>query len=124
MGNKVITNNLDCAGEATGHKVIYAAPSVCITPAAPSPLPIPYPILTPTGTGSLDDDSRKTVIGDKKIFVIGSLISSCTGNEPGTQKEIVSHKTSAKMFPMTASPNVKVEGARVVFTSSTGLGNR
>ena len=38
----VIANNRDVAGEATGHKVIYMNPSVCITPAAPSPLPIPY----------------------------------------------------------------------------------
>jgi hypothetical protein len=124
MGGKVVANNLEIAGEATGHNVIYMSPSVCITPAAPSPLPIPYPIMTPDGTGSLDDDARKTLIQGKKIFLIGSLVASCKGNEPGSQKEVVSFKTSSKMFPMTGSPNVKVEGADVVFTTSQGMGNK
>lgn len=120
----VIANNRDVAAESTGHTVIYMSPSVCITPAAPSPIPVPYPIFTPTGTKSIDDDSRKTKIGGKKIFCVGSLISSCNGNEPGTQKEVVSLKTGSKMFPMVGSPNVKVEGSAVVFTGSQGMGNK
>ncbi len=120
----VTANGMDIAGESTGHTVVYMAPSVCITPAAPSPVPIPYPITTPSGTGQVDDDSRKTLIGGKNIFCIGSLIASCTGNEPGTQKEVVSLKTSSKAFPLTGSPNVKVEGSPVVFTGSQGMGNK
>jgi uncharacterized Zn-binding protein involved in type VI secretion len=120
----VIANNMDVAAESTGHTVVYMAPSVCITPAAPSPLPIPYPIMTPSGTGSEEDDSRKTNLQGKPIFCVGSLISSCTGNEPGTQKEVVSLKTGSKMFPTVGSPNVKVEGSAVVFTGTTGMGNK
>jgi uncharacterized protein DUF4150 len=124
VGGTVVANNLQIAGEATGHSVVYMSPSVCITPAAPSPLPLPYPIMTPDGTGSLDDDARKTLINDKKIFLIGSLVASGTGNEPGSQKEVVSFKTGSKMFPMTGSPNVKVEDSPVIYTTSQGMGNK
>ena len=120
----VVANNRDVAGEATGHKVIYLNPSVCITPAAPSPVPIPYPIMTPAGTGSLDDDARKVMIDGKPVFKVDSEVSSCVGNEPGTQKEVVSLKTSSKCFIIDGSPSVFAEGKAVVFTGSSGMGNR
>jgi hypothetical protein len=120
----VIANNLEVAGESTGHQVVYSTPSVCITPAAPSPVPIPYPILTASGTGSLDKDSRKVKLGGKPVFKVDSEISNCNGNEPGTQKEVVSHKTGSACYILTGSTNVKVEGEYVVFTTSTGMGNR
>jgi hypothetical protein len=120
----VVANNMDVAAESTGHTVVYMAPSVCITPAAPSPIPVPYPIMTPEGTKKLDDDTRSVKIGDKPVFTVGSVIASCHGNEPGTQKEIVSHKTSSSAFILVGSPNVKAEGDAVVFTGSTGMGNQ
>ena len=120
----VVANHREVAGESTGHNVVYMNPSVCITPAAPSPLPMPYPIMTPSGTGTLDDDARKVKIGGKPVFHVGSEISSCTGNEPGTQKEVVSLKTSSACFIIDGSPNVKVEGSSVVYTGSSGMGNR
>lgn len=120
----VVANNKDIAAESSGHQIIYMAPSVCITPAAPSPLPIPYPIMTPSGMKGLDDDTRKVKINGKAVFCLGSLISSCNGNEPGTQKEVVSLKTGSKAFPLTGSPNVKAEGSAVVFTGSQAMGNK
>jgi uncharacterized Zn-binding protein involved in type VI secretion len=120
----VIANNKEVAGEATGHKIIYMNPSVCITPAAPSPLPMPYPIMTPGGTSSLDDDARKVMIDGKPIFHVGSEVSSCTGNEPGTQKEVVSLKTGSSCFIINGSPSVEAEGKAVVFTGSSGMGNQ
>ena len=120
----VVANHKDVAGEATGHKVVYMTPSVCITPAAPSPLPIPYPIMTPAGTGSLDDDARKVMIDGKPVFNVDAVISSCTGNEAGSQKEVVSHKTSSSCYILDGSPDVKAEGAAVVFTGSNGIGNQ
>jgi uncharacterized Zn-binding protein involved in type VI secretion len=120
----VVANNREVAGEATGHKVIYMNPSVCITPAAPSPLPIPYPIMTPSGTSSLNDDARKVMIDDKPVFKVDSVISSCTGNEAGTQKEVVSLKTGSSCFIIDGSPSVKAEGKAVVFTGSSGMGNQ
>jgi len=120
----VTANNLDVAGESTGHKIIYMNPSVCITPAAPSPLPIPYPIMTPAGTGNLDSDTRRVFIGDKAVFNLDSVISSCTGNEPGSQKEVVSLKTSSSAYALDGSPDVIVEGKGVVYTTSQGMGNQ
>jgi uncharacterized Zn-binding protein involved in type VI secretion len=120
----VVANNKEVAGEATGHKVIYMNPSVCITPAAPSPIPIPYPIMSPSGTGSLDGDTRKVKIDGKPVFQVDTVVSSCTGNEAGTQKEVVSLKTGSSCFIIDGSPNVKVEGKAVVFTGSSGMGNQ
>jgi len=120
----VVANNRDVAGESTGHQIVYMNPSVCITPAAPSPIPIPYPILTPDGTQSLDNDARKVMIDDKPVFKADSEISSCTGNEPGTQKEVVSFKTGSACYIIDGSPTVMAEGKSVVFTGSSGMGNR
>jgi uncharacterized Zn-binding protein involved in type VI secretion len=120
----VTANHREVAGESTGHQVVYMNPSVCITPAAPSPLPIPYPILTGSGTGNLDGDTRKVKIGGKPVFNVESVISSCNGNEAGTQKEVVSMKTGSSCFIIDGSTDVKVEGKGVVYTGSTGMGNQ
>ena len=120
----VVANNREVAGEYTGHQIVYMNPSVCITPAAPSPVPIPYPILTASGTGNLDSDARKVKIGGKPVFHVDSEVSSCNGNEPGSQKEVVSFKTGSAAFIIDGSTNVKVEGHGVVFTGSSGMGNR
>jgi uncharacterized Zn-binding protein involved in type VI secretion len=120
----VVANNREVAGESTGHKVIYLNPSVCITPAAPSPVTVPYPIMTPSGTGNLDSDTRRVKIGGKPVFTVDSVVSSCTGNEAGTQKEVVSHKTSSSCYIIDGSPNVKAEGKTVVYTGSSGMGNQ
>lgn len=120
----VVANNMEVAGEATGHKVIYMNPSVCITPAAPSPIPVPYPVMTPSGTGSLDGDARKVMIDGKPVFLVESVVSSCTGNEPGSQKEVVSLKTGSSCYILKGSPNVMAEGHAVVFTGSSGMGNQ
>lgn len=120
----VLANGREVAGESTGHSVVYMNPSVCITPAAPSPLPMPYPILTGAGTGNLDSDARKVHIGDKPVFNTDSVIASCNGNEAGTQKEVVSMKTGSSAYMLDGSPDVMVEGKSVVYTGSQGMGNQ
>lgn len=120
----VTANGREVAGESTGHQVVYMNPSVCITPAAPSPVPIPYPILTPGGTGSLNADTRSVKIGDKPVFNLDAVVASCTGNQPGTQKEVVSFKTGSSAYMLDGSPNVIVEGKGVVYTGSQGMGNQ
>jgi hypothetical protein len=120
----VTANGLACAGNATGHTVVYMAPSVCITPAAPSPLPMPYPIMTPTGTKQTKDHTGTIQLMGKPVFCVGSLIASCNGNEPGTQKEVVSLATGGEGFILTGSPNVEFEGSAACYTTSTGMGNR
>ena len=75
----VTANNMDVAAESTGHTIVYTAPSVCITPAAPSPLPVPYPILTPEGTKKLDDDTRSVKIAGKPVFTVAAVVSVRAG---------------------------------------------
>ena len=120
----VVANHREVAGESTDHSVVYLNPSVCITPAAPSPLPVPYPVMTPSGTANLDGDTRRVKIGGKPVFNTDSVISSCNGNEPGTQKEVVSQKTGSSAYMLDGSPDVKVEGKSVVYTGSQGMGNQ
>ena len=120
----VVANNREVAGEYTGHTIVYMNPSVCITPAAPSPLPMPYPIMSAQGSGDLKDDARKVKIGGKPIFHVGCAVSTCNGNEPGTQKEVVSLKTGSSCFIIDGSSSVKAEGKAVVFTGSSGMGNQ
>ena len=120
----ITANSKEIASESSGHQVVYMNPSVCITPAAPSPLPVPYPILTADGTGRLDDDTRHVKIGGKPVFTLNSAVSACNGNEPGTQKEVVSLKTGSSCYILTGSTNVKAEGAYVAFTGSSGMGNQ
>ena len=120
----VVANHREVAGESTGHKVIYMNPSVCITPAAPSPLPMPYPIMTASGTGTLDGDTRRVKIGGKPVFHVDAVIATCNGNEPGSQKEVVSLKTGSSCFIIDGSPDVKTEGKAVVYTGSSGMGNQ
>jgi uncharacterized Zn-binding protein involved in type VI secretion len=120
----VTANFLDIAGNATGHTVVYMAPSVCITPAAPSPMPMPYPIMTPTGTKQTKDHTGTVELNGQPVVCVGSLIASCTGNEPGTQKEIVSLNTSGAGFILQGSPDVKFNGSAVAYTTSQGMGNR
>ena len=120
----VVANGLEVAGGATGHQVVLMAPSVCITPAAPSPIPIPYPLFIPTGTQNLDNASENTTIQDKPIALLCSTVKSCNGNEPGTQKEVVSLTTTGPTFFLVGSPNVKVEGAGVCYTTTQGMGNK
>ena len=120
----VTADMMDVAGNATGHTVIYMAPSVCITPAAPSPMPLPYPITTPTGTKQTKDHTGTVMLKGKPMFCVGSLVAQCVGNQPGTQKEIVSLTTGGKGFILTGSVTVKIEGSPPAFTTSTGMGNR
>jgi len=120
----VIANNKDVAAESTGHQVVYMNPSVCITPAAPSPIPVPYPIVTPQGVSDLDEDARTVKIQGKPVFTVDSVVHSCNGNEPGTQKEVVSLKTTSSCYILDGSPNVSADGSAVAFTGSSGMGNQ
>src|SRR5581483_10908624 len=100
------------AGEHTTHQVTPMAPNMCITPAAPSPLPMPYPL---TGnTGSLDPGCENTKCENKKVMNTDSKVATVHGNEPGTQKDVVTMKTTGKAFAVMGAPTVMFEGAMVV----------
>jgi len=97
--------------------------SVCLTPAAPSPLPIPYPITGNSSEGVVDQCMR-TKINGSKVLTVGSVFKACHGNEPGTLKEVVSLNTGGPCFIAMGAPTVFVELGMAGITGSPGFGNK
>jgi hypothetical protein len=112
---------MDVACESSSHQVTPLAPNVCITPAAPSPLPLPYPIMGTTS--SLDPGCEDTKIEGKKSMSTKSKVAEMHGNEAGTQKDILTFKTSGKAWAALGAPTVLFEGGMAVITGSPGFGN-
>ncbi len=112
---------MDVACEASAHQVVPMAPSVCTTPAAPSPIPIPYPVLGTTT--SLDPGCEDTKIEGKKSMTTKSKVAAVHGNEAGTMKEVVSMQTGGKAWVFVGAPTVFFEGGMVAITGSPGLAN-
>jgi hypothetical protein len=52
-----------------------------------------------------------------------SKVSVVHGNEPGTQKDIITFKTTGKAFALVGAPVVMFEGSMVAITGSTGFAN-
>lgn len=113
--------NMEVASENSTHQVPPMAPNVCITPAAPSPLPMPYPIIG--DTGQLATGTENTKIKGKKILNLKGKTKMCSGNEAGTQKDIITFTTRGKAWALVGAPVVMFEGAMVVITGSPGFGN-
>ena len=111
----------DVACEDSSHQVVPNAPNMCITPAAPSPLPMPYPIMG--DTGSLDPGCEDTKIEGKKSMSTDSKTKKMSGNEAGTQKDVMTMKNDGSAWAAVGAPTVMFEGAMVVITGSAGFGN-
>ena len=114
---------MDVITEKSGHQVVPNAVSVCITPAAPSPLPIPYPVIAQVGEG-ITDPPMRTKVNGSPIATTGSVLKACHGNEPGTLKEVVSLNTGGPVFIIVGAPNA-APGAKSTpasaMRSSTGM---
>ena len=54
---------MDVITEDSGHSCIGMAVSVCITPAAPSPIPLPYPTTGSVSEGITDPPMRTKIRG-------------------------------------------------------------
>ena len=114
---------MDVITEKSGHTVTPMAVSVCITPAAPSPLPIPYPVIGNSSEG-LVDPAMRTKINGSAVATVGSCIKSCHGNEPGTLKEVVSLNTGGPNFIIMGAPVVLIELGMVGITGSPCISNK
>ena len=115
MANNVFANGREIACKAGSGKTICAMPDVCFTPpenpATPPGVPVPYP-----NTG-LDDDTTE---GSKKVMISGeeivlknvSYFKKSSGDEAGSaaKKGVVSSKNTGKVYFISWSMNVKVEG--------------
>ncbi len=112
---------LDACCEQSSHQVTPLAPNVCITPAAPSPIPLPYPIFG--NTAQLDPGCEDTQIGGKKSMNTKSKVPKVHGNEPGTQKDIITFQTTGAAWAILGAPTVMFEGGFLVVTGMPGFGN-
>lgn len=122
MGD-VTAVNMDVITEKSGHNMVPNAVSVCITPAAPSPLPMPYPVTASIGEGSTDAAMR-TKINGANVVTVGSVFKACHGNEPGTLKEVVSLNTGGPCFLIMGAPIVLIELGMAGITGSPGMMNK
>ncbi|MBK8256718.1 MAG: DUF4150 domain-containing protein [Polyangiaceae bacterium] len=114
---------MDVITEKSGHSMTGLAVSVCLTPAAPSPLPIPYPTFASVSEGVIDECLR-TKIDGAKVLTVGSCTKNCHGNEPGTLKEVVSLNTTGPSFPILGAPIVFIELGMAGITLSPGFMNK
>jgi len=115
--------NMDVVHTSSGHQATGMAPSVCTTPAAPSPIPVPYPVMGTSTEGVVGAPTR-TKVGGGKPITVGSCLKSCHGNEPGTMKEVVSVNTSGPCFIIAGAPTVLIELGMAGITGSPCMMNR
>jgi RHS repeat-associated protein len=123
MSGKVTADGLDVITEKSGHIIAPVTPSVCLTPAAPSPMPIPYPVTGSSREGIAGAPSR-TKINGARIGTVGSAFTASHGNEPGALKEVVSHNTAGPAPLLIGAPNVWVEHGMVGITGSPMMSNK
>ncbi|MGN7744055.1 PAAR-like domain-containing protein [Pseudomonas sp. 22526] len=119
MANEVFANGREISCKAASGKAICAFPDACFTPpqAPPTPAgtPIPYP-----NTGMARDTSRgsRTVkITRREVMLKNkSYFRKSTGDEAGSapKKGIVTSKNKGKVYFVSWSMDIKIEGENVV----------
>ena len=119
---KVTALYLDTITDKSGHQMTGMAVSVCLTPAAPSPLPIPYPTMGTVAEGIIDPCMRTKIEG-AKILTVGGCMKACHGNEPGTQKDITPMTNADHAWALPVLVTVQFEGKPIVITGNPGFGN-
>jgi len=123
MSGKVTAAGLDVITEKSGHVIAPMSPSVCLTPAAPSPVPMPYPTTGSSREGIAGAPSR-TKINGARSGTVGAAFKASHGNEPGTLKEVVSHNTGGAAPLLLGAPNVWIEHGMAGITGSAVMANK
>lgn len=124
MSNEVFANGREISCKSGDGKSICEFPDVCMTPptspATPMGVPVPYP-----NTGFSRDTTKgsRTVKIDKKEVMLRnkSYYKTSTGDEAGcatpAKKGVITGTTKGKIYFISWSPDVKIEGENVVRTS-------
>ena len=110
--------------EQSGHVLTPMGPNTCITPGviAGGPGPMVYPIAG--SSSSLNPGTNKVLQGGKPTLNAKSYVKTCSGNQPGTLKDIVSFTTAGRSFPFPIpAVTVHFEGAPIAITGNPGMGN-
>jgi Domain of unknown function (DUF4150) len=119
MGNEVFANGNEVSCKSADSKSICAFPDVCMTPpqtpATPPGVPIPYPN---TGMASdCTDGSTSVKSGGQEIMLKNkSCFKQSSGDEAGSapKKGVVTSQNKGKVYFVSWSMDVKVEGENVV----------
>lgn len=92
--------------------IVSVTPDVCKTPVGSSMVPIPYSITAKQGD---DANTVATVrMTSKRAHNMDSLVTKCTGDQPGTGTGIKSGTVGSVCHPKTHSSNVRIRGAWAV----------
>ena len=86
-------------------------PDVCLTPSPGGPVPVPYPNLA--RSADLVRGSATVTVDGNPVAVEDSAFGRSTGDEPGTQKGVLSHAQGGEARFLNWSFDVKVEGKGV-----------
>jgi hypothetical protein len=122
MGVTVL--NMDIVCEDSSHKVVQMVPCMCITPgaAAGAPAPLPYPVIA--DSGKLDPGTDKVKQAGGKTMNAKAKVKDLSGNEAGTQKDVVSMKTKGTTWPFPVpAVTVHFEGTPIAITGNPGMTN-
>ena len=94
-------------------KVVSLVPDVCKTPVGSSMVPVPYPIV-----GDLNNSvtlaKHVRFNGDPVFLLSDSVVTTVTGNEPGTGGGMKSGVNRGKVRATGSSSSVRVEKKYVV----------
>lgn len=118
MAGEVYANGREIACKAGGNKVIAAFPDVCLSPPTPpaGPVPLPYPVSS-SSVDATDGSSSVLISGQQIMLKDKSYYKKCTGDEAATKslgQGVANHALGGKVYFVSWSPDVVVEGENVV----------
>jgi Domain of unknown function (DUF4150)/GHH signature containing HNH/Endo VII superfamily nuclease toxin 2 len=119
MADDVFANTREITCQAGSSKSIAAFPDVCMTPpenpATPPGVPVPYPNFgmasdTTEGSASVKINQKQVMLKNQSYF------KKSSGDEAGcaAKKGVVSSVNRGKVYFVSWSPDVKIEGMNVV----------
>lgn len=119
MANDVFANGREISCKKADGKTICEFPDVCFTPpenpATPPGVPVPYPN-TAFGKDTTDGSRTVKISGEEVMLKNKSYFKTSTGDEAGSaaKKGVITSTNKGKVYFISWSPNVKMEGENVV----------
>jgi uncharacterized Zn-binding protein involved in type VI secretion len=121
MAATVCVNNLTVVHK-TSNGVVSFFPDVCLTPTPGGPVPIPYPNIAMSK--DTDKGSKTVKIDGNPVMLQGSVFSTSTGDEAGSNGGVASGVTKGKAEFINYSFDVQIEGKCVPRLGDQMLGNK
>ncbi|CAN98589.1 hypothetical protein sce8419 [Sorangium cellulosum So ce56] len=93
--------------------IVSTCPDVCKTPVGPALVPIPYSIYARQNQAAVDTATTVLQTGDRS-HNMGSKVTTCQGDEPGSGLGVKSGTVGSVCEPKTYSPTVRIEGRNAI----------